>query len=125
MRTTLRALLVIAGLVLAACGSQVETELGSIGAGDADIAAADLAFDRAELEVPAGTAVGLVFENRESAPHNVAVYVDASADEAIFVGEIFGGPGARQYALPALAAGTYYFRCDVHPEMQGTLVATP
>jgi len=125
MRTTVRALIAVAALVAAACGSQVETQLGTVGESAADIAAADLAFDRAELEVPAGTAVSLVFENRESAPHNIAVYADASADDALFVGEIFGGPASRQYGLPALAAGTYFFRCDVHPEMRGTLVAAP
>lgn len=125
MRTSLRALIAVAALLVAACGSQVETQLGTIGESAADISAADLAFDRAELEVPAGTAVGLVFENRESAPHNVAVYADASADEALFVGAIFGGPASRQYELPVLQAGTYFFRCDVHPDMHGTLVATP
>jgi plastocyanin len=124
MRTKLRALLVAAALALAACGSQVETQLGTVGGG-ADIAAANLAFDRGRLEVPAGTAVSLVFENQESAPHNVAIYADESASNALFVGEIFGGPGTRQYQLPALAAGTYFFRCDVHPDMQGTIVATP
>jgi plastocyanin len=125
MRPTLCVLVVIAALALGACGSQVETRFGSVGETTADIAAANLAFDRSELQVPAGVTVSLVFENRDTAPHNLAVYLDASASRAVFVGEIFGGPGSRQYTLPALAAGTYHFRCDVHPEMQGTLVATP
>jgi plastocyanin len=126
MRRALRLLLVPAALAVAACGgSTVATQLGTVGAGAADIAAADLRFDHAELQVPAGMAVSLVFENREAAPHNVSIYADESADEALFVGEIFGGPGTRQYQLPALGAGAYFFRCDVHPDMRGTLVATP
>jgi plastocyanin len=116
---------VFAAVVLGACGSQVETRLGSVGETTADIAAVGLAFDRSELQLPAGMAVSLVFENRDSAPHNLAVYPGASVSQPVFVGEIFGGPESRQYTLPALAVGTYHFRCDVHPEMQGTLVATP
>jgi plastocyanin len=117
--------LAMAVLALAACvGSQVSTILETIGDGPV-IAAADLAFDRDELQVPADVAFSLVFENRESAPHNVAIYTDESASEALFVGEIFGGPGSRIYQLPAIAPGTYVFRCDVHPEMRGQLTATP
>ena len=69
----------------------------------------------------AGTPFGLVFENREGAPHNVTI-LDGRGVE-LFVGEVFGGPGWRSYAVPALAAGEYGFRCDVHPTMTGTLVA--
>jgi len=126
MRTSLRAVALAAiALALAACGSTVSTQLGTIGEAAADIVADDLAFDRSTLEVPAGMPVSLVFENRESAPHNVAIYTDESAGEAVFVGEIFGGPGARRYEIPALPAGSYVFRCDVHQDMRGTVVARP
>lgn len=88
------------------------------------IAADNIAFDQAELSVPADRPFSVVFENREPVPHNVAIYTDASAAQALFVGEIFAGPGERTYAVPALAAGTYFYRCDVHPtQMKGTLVA--
>ena len=90
--------------------------------GGAVIVARDLAFDRALLEVPAGMAFALVFENRDGAPHNVAI-LDQADGQALFTGEIFGGPASRTYAVPAIAAGTYAFRCDVHPEMAGTVVA--
>jgi plastocyanin len=36
---------------------------------------------------------------------------------------VFSGPSARLYAVPALPAGTYQFRCDVHQQMTGTIVA--
>ena len=29
----------------------------------------------------------------------------------------------KVYEVPALAAGSYFFRCDVHPDMQGTITA--
>ena len=30
----------------------------------------------------------------------------------------------KVYDVPALAAGSYFFRCDVHPDMQGTITAS-
>jgi plastocyanin len=121
--TVLFALALIA--TLAACaGTQVSTVLSTIGSGPV-IAAGDLKFDRSELDVPAGEAFDLQLLNNEGAPHNVAVYADETASQALFVGEIFGGPASRIYQVPALAAGTYFFRCDVHPDMHGSLVATP
>ena len=41
----------------------------------------------------------------------------------VFVGEVFTGPDSRVYAVPALPFGRYTFRCDVHPEMTGTVVS--
>ena len=53
----------------------------------------------------------------------MAVYTDSSASTKVSVGEIFSGPGQKTQSVPALAAGSYFFRCDVHPDMQGTIVA--
>lgn len=86
------------------------------------ISAKDMAFAPSQVVVPAGKAFELTFENTDAAPHNVAIYTDASASQAVYQGEIFSA-GTRVYAVPALAAGTYAFRCDVHPEMKGTIVA--
>jgi plastocyanin len=91
-------------------------------AGGAVITANGTAFDRQQLVVPAGTAFPLLFENREGAPHNVTIYDEGSA-APLFVGEIFGGPAARTYAVPAIPAGTHRFRCDVHLDMSGSLTA--
>jgi plastocyanin len=117
------------GLALAAAittGCTVPTAAGnpppSAPDGGAVITAGGLAFDRDQLEVPAGTAFPLLFENRELAPHNVAIYWEGVA-EALFVGETFSGPASRIYEVPPLAAGTYRFRCDVHPDMSGALIA--
>lgn len=119
-----RALLLLASSLLAAC-------TGATGAGGspppapsggAVMTAQGIAFDRQELEVPAGQPFQLLLENRESAPHNVRIY-DQNADRALFVGEVFGGPGSRTYDVPAIPAGIYQFRCDVHPEMAGTVTA--
>ena len=87
------------------------------------VVAAPRKFTTAEVTVPAGKPFQLTFDNREGPPHNVAIYTDASAGQVVYQGEIFGGPAVKVYDLPALDAGTYFFRCDVHPDMTGTLVA--
>ena len=91
--------------------------------GSPAVTAHDMRFDRTELIVPAGRAFTLIFDNQDGAPHNIAIYDDKSAQTSRFVGEIFGGPASRVYAVQALDAGTYFFRCDVHHDMYGTVVA--
>jgi plastocyanin len=92
--------------------------------GDAvTVAAKDLKFSATEIKVPADEAFDLVFDNQEGAPHNLAIYGDSSASTRISVGEIFSGPAQKTQTVPALAAGTYFFRCDVHPDMQGSIVS--
>jgi plastocyanin len=96
---------------------------GGTGSSSVTIVAKDLSFTQPEVTVPAGTAFDLTFDNQDGAPHNVAIYTDRSASTKVSVGEIFGGPGQRIQPVPALAAGTYFFRCDVHQNMTGTIVA--
>jgi plastocyanin len=117
------AMAVLAGSVLIACAASG----GSAGpppsapAGGAVITAQGNAFDRMQLAIPAGRPFQLLFENREGAPHNVRIY--DNPDTPLFSGEIFGGPGSRTYEVPAIPAGSHKFRCDVHPEMAGTVTA--
>ena len=110
------------GLLLAACSSGGSaTPAASIPADAIQISANNLQFSTDTLTAPAGEAFQIAFDNQESAPHNVAIYRDAGAAEDIFVPEPFSGPAAVTYDVPALAAGTYFFRCDVHPDMAGEL----
>jgi plastocyanin len=88
------------------------------------IVASNMSFDRTELSVPADRPFELLFENRDGAPHNVTV-LPAVGDEPIYIGEVFTGTGSRLYDMPAIAPGTYRFRCDVHPDMAGTMAAAP
>jgi plastocyanin len=84
------------------------------------VVAKDLRFQSADVSAPAGKAFAMTFENQDTAPHNVSIYTDSSASQRVYQGEIFS-QGSRVYQVPALTAGTYFFRCDVHPDMTGTL----
>ena len=83
-----------------------------------------VAFEQSALEVVAGVAFSILFNNKnEGVPHNVAIHEGDANDVGaeIWQGEIFPGIGTRTYNVPALTAGTYAFICTVHPNMAGTL----
>jgi plastocyanin len=89
------------------------------------ITAANIAFSTKELDVTANTPTPLTFINNDPATtHNVSVYKDAGYTTDVFKGDSVTGPNTQTYQLPALSAGTYYFKCDFHPTMTGTLVVT-
>jgi len=88
-----------------------------------DISASGVAFSTDKLAAPAGTPFTIHFDNQDSGiPHNVDIKDSTGAE--VFKGEIFPGPGTRDYAVPALKAGTYKFACTVHPNMTGELTAS-
>jgi plastocyanin len=136
VRTLLRpgAVLILA-VVLAACsgGGTDGASDGNGNAGGGTVAVTDgevvitadnLQFDASTIQATAGEEFNITFTNAESQPHNISVYseADGGGDE-IVIGEIITGPDVTtQVAVPALEPGTYYFRCDVHPEMEGTIV---
>ena len=120
---SLAALLAACSGATAADATPTPASSGGASSGAVVVVAKDIAFTTPEVTVPAGKAFELTLDNRDGAPHNVAIYTDSSASTKVSVGEIFGGPGQRTQSVPALAAGTYFFRCDVHQNMTGTIVA--
>jgi plastocyanin len=116
--------LVSAAIVAAGCGAATDADAPppSAPAGGVVIVARNLAFDRTELEITADRRFQLLFENREGQPHNVTI-LDGEAGEPLFVGEVFGGPTSRAYDVPAIPEGSHRFRCDVHQDMSGTVLA--
>jgi len=89
--------------------------------GAVELSAADLAFDANVIQAPAGEAFTISFTNNDTAPHNVAVYVEQGGDE-IVKGEVINEGQTVEVEVPALDAGEYFFVCDVHPDMTGSVV---
>src|SRR5262245_14775940 len=116
---------VVLAAVTAACSSSSAQPPASAGPVDPDapvVVAQGNAFAPSTLDVTADKAFSLTLDNKDSAPHNVAIYADSSASSPVSVGEIVSSAKATQQ-VPALAAGSYFFRCDVHHEMTGTINA--
>lgn len=93
------------------------------GAGGVRVIAELNAFDTNEITLPAETPSTLTLDNRDQATHNVSIYEDeAATGEPLFTFEPFAGPDSETHDVPPIPAGEYYFRCDVHPVMEGTAI---
>ena len=124
-RLTLTLGLLALAAVLAACsGASAAPESTSQppagGTGDVSIVAKDIAFQTTDVAVKAGAPVTIDFDNQDGAPHNIAIS-DANG-QSVFKGEIVSSKQVT-YNVPALAAGTYSFICEVHPNLKGTITA--
>jgi plastocyanin len=84
------------------------------------VIAKDLVFVPTALTTKADTPFTIDFDNQEAPPHNIAIKDAAGAEK--FKGEIVSSAKIT-YSVPALAAGSYTFWCEVHPNMTGTLTA--
>ena len=85
-----------------------------------ELSAQNIAYDTAQLTAPADQPFTIRFANKDpGVPHNVEIEDESGA--TVFLGEILNGIDTRDYAVPALPAGTYTFVCTVHPNMTGTL----
>ena len=116
--------LVAIAAVSAACStaSAQPVPSGPVDQNGPTIVAKDMKFQTTSVEVKAGTNVTVHFDNQDSAPHNVAIYTDTGAGTPVSVGQVVTSGKADQ-VVPALKAGSYFFRCDVHHDMTGTIVA--
>jgi plastocyanin len=87
------------------------------------LSASNLEFSESELALAAGEEVGLEFDNQDAAPHNVSIYSDDTLEEDFFIGQNVDPGASTVYDIPPLEEGAYYFRCDIHPTMEGRIVA--
>ena len=115
------AVMCLAATVVACSGGGAAASASPPPDADTTITAQGNVFQPAELRLAADTPQKVFFKNLDSVPHNVAIYADQSASQQLFIGEVITN-AAVTYNVPAIAAGQYFFRCDVHPEMRGAVV---
>jgi len=134
-RSALIAITVAMALALVACGNGDSDADGNGGAnggsagggtatvsnGAVEISADNLEFDASTIEAPAGEAFTITLVNNDTAPHNISIHTEEGGDEIVTGGTINGGETV-EVEVPALDAGEYYFLCDIHPDMNGTVV---
>lgn len=90
------------------------------------IVAKDIAFTETDIAVPSGEPLSIEFDNEDAGTqHNVVVFPSPDKPEGtpLLEGEIITGVAKTAYPLDSLEDGTYYFHCEVHPNMQGALKA--
>jgi plastocyanin len=116
---TVLPLLIPAGL--AACGDDDgEASLEAVPDDpDAVVVAQDMAFDPDEIHIPAGNPATIVIDNRDDGVnHNIHVEGAPEPDRTPLE------PGRSQQALTVdLQPGDYTFVCDIHPNMEGKIIA--
>ena len=90
--------------------------------GTLSLTARNLSFDKRSLTALPNTQTKLQFTNEDGGVlHNFAIYTNNRATSKVFVGDLTTGPGQTTYTFTTPAAGTYFFRCDSHPDqMTGT-----
>ena len=118
-------LAVLAAVIVACSSGAAAQPPASAGPVDPDapvVVAQNNAFIPATVKVTAGKAFTLSLDNKDAAPHNVAIFTDSRAAAAVSIGEIVSSKTVSQQ-VPVLEKGQYFFRCDVHREMTGTIVA--
>jgi plastocyanin len=118
---------IVVGVILTQLnlGEGSSTESGgkaAAGAGGLSISAQNVAFSTSSLTLPAGKEASLSFANDDpsSVQHNIGIY-DKEGGKELFKGDPVSGGTDTTYQVPALDAGTYYFQCDFHPGMNGSV----
>jgi len=119
-------ILPLVALLVAACsssGTSSPSAVVSVEDGAVTVSADELAFDVGTIEATAGEAFTITLDNADSVPHNISIYTEEGGEE-IVVGEIIDAGDSVDVEVPALEAGEYYFVCDLHTTMNGTVVVT-
>jgi plastocyanin len=121
-------------LLIAGCGSSSKDSSGSNSGGGASattaasgggggsdkitLTAKGIAFDKTQLNMPAGKQITVTLDNKDSVEHSFT-FKDAKAEK-----DAEGGETAT-VTFTAPAAGSYEFHCKYHPsQMKGTVTVS-
>jgi len=129
-RGALITLILVFATALAACsGNSEESQPADGGTGGTatvtdgavEVTAEGLAFDATTIEATAGEDFTITLVNNDSAPHNISIYSEEGGDQ-IVLGDTAEAGQSVTVDVSALEPGTYYFKCDIHPDMNGSVV---
>jgi plastocyanin len=95
---------------------------GGAPSSDLAITAASLAWDEDTLAASAGEPLTITVENEDTTVHNFSIYEDDSLAKELYIGEDAPPNGSVEEKVDPLKKGEYYFQCDYHPSMNGSLV---
>lgn len=106
----------------AAASSETQT---SVPAGATnEITASGIAFDLDTLTLK-GPKASFTMNNEDPFEHNFAIYKNAedgpTLTDPLFTGEHVPAGGSVTYDIDLPKPGEYYFQCDIHTNMKGTL----
>ena len=89
------------------------------------IVAQGIAWDRATLSAFANQPLTIAVDNRDAGtPHNWVLYEGEEPGGDVIIGtEIENGPVIQNLEFGPLEPGSYYYNCEVHPQMEGVLTA--
>lgn len=81
------------------------------------------------IAATAGVPMAITFIDKDVSSHNLAIYEDPEVGVFMPAGydypPLFRGDRITHrtvFRIPPLESGTYYFRCDIHPLMNGTFL---
>lgn len=114
--------IVLVALIATACGGSASPP-PTYPPGSIVLTAKDRKFSTTELRVPAGVPFTLVFVNEDGDTHNVAIRTKPGFDGDLILRHDPIAASTVILSVGAIPAGTYYFLCEVHPSMTGTVLA--
>jgi plastocyanin len=121
-RRSMLALIALAILITLSAGcaakaTPVPTPSPATGGNNFTVTASGMAFDTSTITASAGAHLTITFINKDNGvPHNMAFYTSSAATTVIYQGARTTGVSTVTYTFDApTTPGTYFFRCDVHP----------
>jgi plastocyanin len=86
------------------------------------LVASGLAWDADVLAAPAGKPFAVKVTNEDTTVHNFSIYADGTLKEQLLDGQdVPAGATVEEKVDQPIDKGEYYFQCDYHPTMSGTL----
>ena len=126
--STVLALVCVLAAISVGCSKQRDTGLPAIQPPSSTSASASPSVPTTPVTavtIVANATVTVTVDNQDAGiPHDFGVYSNAARTpdkEIDKPATDVTGPAKKDYTIKPLKAGTYYFQCDIHPSMNGTI----